>query len=262
MTNILSNSPVYTDFTVGVNTYGPNSGFADQPGAPGSVATNDVSTTSVDYLNGSLVTAMIASTPADGFTTTKVEWYQVNVSSGTPVLSLQGVVDPGPGVATFFPTVAMNPSTGDLGLTWMQSSLSEYVSMYVAGLALPSHGNLGVADAPGPDPRPRASGTATTARSSTIPARTLLGRQRVRRRPTPARSGTPGSLSSHPPPRSVPTITRSTPTPATICTSPPRRRPAARTSSSTTSTPSCCSTTRTAIWWPSPPATRPTAATR
>src|SRR6516225_4592953 len=66
MDNVLSNSPVYTDYTVGVNTYGPNSGAADQPGAPGSVATNDVTTTSGDYLNGSLVTAFSASTPADG----------------------------------------------------------------------------------------------------------------------------------------------------------------------------------------------------
>jgi hypothetical protein len=132
MTNVLSNSPIYTDFTVGVNTYGPNSGFADQPGSPGSVATNDVSTTSVDYLNGSLVTAFSASTPADGFQTTKVHWYQVDVSGGTPVLVQEGLIDPGPGVATFFPSAAQD-GAGNIGISYMESSSTEFVSAYVAG---------------------------------------------------------------------------------------------------------------------------------
>ena len=70
MTNILSNSPTYTDFAVSVNTYGPNSGFADQPGAPGSVATNDVTTTIGRFPrrqdgDGLLPPAL----PADGFKT-------------------------------------------------------------------------------------------------------------------------------------------------------------------------------------------------
>src|SRR5262249_14969838 len=133
MDDVLSSSPIYTDDTVSVNTYGPNSGFADQPGAPGSVATNDVTTTQVDYRNGKLVTAFSASTPADGFVTTKVHWYQVDVSSGTPALLQQGAIDPGPGVATYFGTVAQD-IYGNLGFTWMESSLSENVSMWVGTL--------------------------------------------------------------------------------------------------------------------------------
>jgi methionine-rich copper-binding protein CopC len=132
MTNILSNSPVYTDYTVSVNTYGPNSGAADQPGAPGSVATNDVSTTQVTYLNGTLVTAFSASTPADGFKTTKAHWYQVDVSGGTPTLIQEGLIDPGSGVATFFPT-ATQDAGGNIGITYMESSSTEFVSSYVAG---------------------------------------------------------------------------------------------------------------------------------
>jgi hypothetical protein len=132
MTNILSHSPVYTDYTVSVNTYGTNSGAADQPGAPGSVATNDVTTTQVSYLNGMLVTAFSASTPADGFKTTKAHWYEVDVSSGTPTLVQGGVIDPGPGVATYFPSATIDPS-GNIGITYMESSSTEYVSSYVTG---------------------------------------------------------------------------------------------------------------------------------
>ena len=33
MENVLSDSPVFTDYSVTVNTYGPNIGAADQPGA-------------------------------------------------------------------------------------------------------------------------------------------------------------------------------------------------------------------------------------
>src|SRR5262249_49480325 len=82
MANVLSNSPVYTDYSVGVNTYGPNNGAADQPGGPRSVATNDVTATQVDYLNGSLVTAFSAGIPADGFSYTKAHWYQVDATTG------------------------------------------------------------------------------------------------------------------------------------------------------------------------------------
>ena len=93
------------------------------------MAANDNTTTQVFEYNGTLVTAFPASTAADGYFYPKVHYYTVDVSSGTPALTLQGVVDPGPGVATFFPTATMNPTTGDLGLTWMESSSSEYVSM-------------------------------------------------------------------------------------------------------------------------------------
>jgi protocatechuate 3,4-dioxygenase beta subunit len=151
MDNVLSTNPTYTDYTVSVNTYGPNSGAADQPGAPGSVATNDVTTTSVDYLNGSLVTAFSASTPADGFKATKVHWYQVDVTSGTPSLVQEGLIDPGQGVATFFPSAAQDPA-GNIGISYMESSSSEFVSAYVAGhIAGQALGTTtaGVAFAPG-----------------------------------------------------------------------------------------------------------------
>jgi hypothetical protein len=144
MTNVLSSTPTYTDFAVSVDTYGPNNGAADQPGAARSVATNDVTTTQVTYLNGKLVTAFSAGTPSDGFSYTKAHYYEVDVSSGTPTLVQQGVIDPGPGVATFFPAATIDTS-GNLGLSWMESSSTEYVSFWIG--AVNAAGALSATDA-------------------------------------------------------------------------------------------------------------------
>ena len=62
-----------------------------------------------------LVTAMSSGTAADGFIYPKGLYYEVDVSSGTPTLVRQGVIDPGPGVSVQMPSVAMD-SQGNLGL--------------------------------------------------------------------------------------------------------------------------------------------------
>lgn len=132
-------SATFTDNYVPVDTYGGYASMVDQPGGAGTVAANDNTATQVFEYNGTLVTAFPASTSADGYYYPKVHYYTIDVSSGTPNLTLQGVVDPGPGVATFFPTATMNPTTGDLGLTWMESSSSEYVSMWVGTVSGSTH---------------------------------------------------------------------------------------------------------------------------
>ena len=133
MTDVLSASPVYTVTELPITPYGPG-GAADQPGGPGSV-TNfpSTTTTQVDFRDGIMVTAIGAAFANDGFRYVKVGWYQVDVSSGVPVLVREGIIDPGPGVTAQQPSVAIDIK-GNLGFTWMQSSLNEYVSMYVATL--------------------------------------------------------------------------------------------------------------------------------
>jgi hypothetical protein len=42
------------------------------------------------------------------------------------------VIDPGPGIFTYFPSADIDP-VGDIGMTYIESSASEYVSMYVTG---------------------------------------------------------------------------------------------------------------------------------
>jgi uncharacterized repeat protein (TIGR01451 family) len=126
-TNLLSNSPTFTSTDIGVNTYGePVS--AVQPGGS-SVATNSAWEISADWRNNILATAHNATTPGDGGTTTHAIWYEVS-TSGTPSLMDQGVISSAVGVHSYMPSAAVN-ANGDIGITYMESSLSEFISMYV-----------------------------------------------------------------------------------------------------------------------------------
>src|SRR5215469_14736405 len=135
MTNYLSNNPQYLVSELPVQpfeTFAP----ADQPGAPSSVADNDPMATQVQYHKGRLVAATWASTAADGFVYPKGHYYQIDVNGNgvvKPRLMKEGVIDPGPGVAVYMATVDEDQQ-GNLGFTWMESSLSEYVSMWIGNL--------------------------------------------------------------------------------------------------------------------------------
>jgi hypothetical protein len=125
-TGLNSGSPTFTSTDIAVDPYGfPVS--ADQPGGHGSVATNFAWLISADWRNGELVTAHNATIPDDGFTTTHAIWYEVNTNTMT--LTDQGVINSGPGVHSYMPAVAINDA-GDIGITYMQSSDSEFISMY------------------------------------------------------------------------------------------------------------------------------------
>jgi hypothetical protein len=146
LTNYLSNSPVYTLTSLPVAQY-QSASRADQPG--GGVTTfPNTTTTQVQYQNGMLVTAMASATAADGFVYPKGLYYEVNVSGPTPTLALQGVIDPGTGVAVQMPSVAFD-SSGNLGFTWMESSSSEYLSMWVGTLNATSNAFASAVAAPG-----------------------------------------------------------------------------------------------------------------
>lgn len=131
MTNYLSNTPNFTYTSLPVKEY-RSAQRADQPG--GTIITlPNTTTTQVHYHNGRLVTAMASSTAADGFVYPKGLYYQVNVNGHTPRLIKEGVIDPGPGVAVQMPSV-VEDQQGNLGLTWMESSDAEYLSMWVGNV--------------------------------------------------------------------------------------------------------------------------------
>ncbi len=138
LTNYLSNSPSFTYTSLPVAPY-QSAQRADQPGGDVTVFPN-TTTTQVQYRNGHLVTAMASGTAADGFVYPKGLYYQIDVSSGTPALLQQGVIDPGAGVAVQMPSVDEDIH-GNLGLTWMESSSSEFLSMWVGGVS--ANGNFG-----------------------------------------------------------------------------------------------------------------------
>ena len=79
------------------------------------------------------VTPMASGTPTDGFTYPKALIFNVDVTGDTPVLSGEFVADPGAGVAAQMPSVDMD-QWGRLGVTWMESSGSEFLSMWVGTL--------------------------------------------------------------------------------------------------------------------------------
>jgi hypothetical protein len=138
MTNYLSNSPSFTYTSLPVTPYG-NASRADQPGAGFVTTFPNTTTTQVHYRKGHLVTAMASGLAADGFLYPKGLIYQIDLSGGTPSLKKQVVIDPGPNVAVQMPSVDED-SNGNLGLTWMESSSSELLSMWV-GTVNPA-GNL------------------------------------------------------------------------------------------------------------------------
>jgi hypothetical protein len=130
LTNALSNNPNFADTVIPVDPYGPTV-WSDQPGMPNSVQSIDTTFVRAEWRNGMLVATQTVTTPSDGGQTDHVRWYEFSVPvGGTPSLVQQGTINPGPGIATYNGTIAIN-ANGALGLTYMQSSLTQYVSMYV-----------------------------------------------------------------------------------------------------------------------------------
>jgi hypothetical protein len=134
LSNELSNNPTFTDTDIPVNPYGFPAP-AGQPGAPFSAATNDTTFSHADWRmingHGMLVSAQNVGEPDDGFSTSRVRWYEFS-TDGTPSLVQQGTINPGPGVSTYYGAPALDKN-GDIGITYMESSANEFVSMYVAG---------------------------------------------------------------------------------------------------------------------------------
>ena len=126
MDDVLTASPIFTTFDVPVTPYLEPANAA-QPGKR-TFRTNDARMLNSEWRDGRLV-ATHAVGATDG---AKARWYDIDVSQASPILLQEGTIDPGPGVSTYFPSIAIN-RRGDIGLTYMQSSATEFVSMYVTG---------------------------------------------------------------------------------------------------------------------------------
>jgi hypothetical protein len=137
MTNYLSNAPQFTYTGLFVEPY-RSATRANQPG--GTVTTfPNTTTTQVQYHNGHLVTAMASGIGRDNFVFPKGLFFQIDVTGTAPSLIRQGVIDSGSGVAVQMPSVDEDQS-GNLGLTWMESSTTEFLSMWVG--IVDTNGNL------------------------------------------------------------------------------------------------------------------------
>jgi hypothetical protein len=125
MDSVLSSTPGFTTFSLTVNSY-VNATSGVQPG--GTVDPQDCRTLNVEWNNNNLAAAFISSVGTDP----AAAWLEFNTSSSSPAFVQQGIIHPGTGISTYMPAVAVD-ANGDLGLAYMESSSSEYASMYVTG---------------------------------------------------------------------------------------------------------------------------------
>jgi hypothetical protein len=123
--NMLDDTAMFHDFEVPVTLYelGP---FATQPN--GSFNTGDSRMLNAAWRRDRLVTTHVIGQQNRAV----AKWYEFNTESAFPTLVQEVVVDQGPGVDTFYPAVDINRA-GDIGLTFLQSSPTQFVSMYVVG---------------------------------------------------------------------------------------------------------------------------------
>ncbi len=127
MTNELSNSPSFSDSVVAVPAY------ADvvaplQPNNAAITTNLDSGILNAAWRNGELVASQ--NVGKDGIT--RARWYQFSLANDSPSLVQSGEEDRGAGVFTFFPAVDLSPA-GDLGMSFIESSAQEFMSMYVTG---------------------------------------------------------------------------------------------------------------------------------
>jgi hypothetical protein len=126
-TNVLSNTPTDTTTVLTGATYSQPPA-APQPG--GTITTNDSRMMDAEWRNNVLVAAHTVGTGAT--VTAHARYYQISTSGSMPTMSQFGEVNPGAGIATYFPSVDIN-ANGTIGMTYMESSSTENVSFYVTG---------------------------------------------------------------------------------------------------------------------------------
>jgi hypothetical protein len=127
MTSELSSHPTLAYTSIPVTSYNAPPGAIQQGG--GSINTNDSRMLQVAWRGDRLLATHAIGVGSDAH----ARWYEFNTNSGgAPTLTQQGDVNQGAGVSTFFPAIDI-ASNGDVGITFMESSASEYMSMYVTG---------------------------------------------------------------------------------------------------------------------------------
>jgi hypothetical protein len=124
MTNVLSSTPTFTDFTLNVPAYGA---IVNPIQPSGKTITTIIDT---DILNVAVRgTELVADQNVGSGGVTHARWYQFSIAGAAPTLGESGDIDRGPGVFTFFPAIDITPS-GNLGMSFLESSSHEFMSMY------------------------------------------------------------------------------------------------------------------------------------
>ena len=130
-TGVLSTAPTFAYTNLAVTPY---SGVVNPLNPNGTVITNNIDSRiqkSAEW-NNTIVAAHSVSVSS---TQDVIQWYAINVSSGTPTLQQQGRVSAGNHTYLTYPSIDIN-SSGQIGLTYMGSgndTSTDYMSTYVTG---------------------------------------------------------------------------------------------------------------------------------
>ena len=129
MSNVLSNSASFTTTVLAVAPYQP---ITPPLNPDGSIITSQIDSRILKSAesNNSIVTTHAV---AAGATRDVAQWYQIDVSSGTPALTQQGRVSAGANTYVYYPGIDIN-SSGQIGMSFMRSGTdrnNDFMSMYV-----------------------------------------------------------------------------------------------------------------------------------
>jgi len=123
MTNVLSSNPTFTSTSLSTNSYAQST--ITQPG--GSIGF-DCRTLNVEWNNNNLAAAWNSQSGNDA----AAFWIEFSTGGVKPAVSEQGTIQPGSGTSTSMPSIAVDAG-GEVALSYIQSSASQYPSMYIAG---------------------------------------------------------------------------------------------------------------------------------
>jgi hypothetical protein len=132
-TNLLSNSPTVAQYLLPVASYTEPPSAAQLGGT--AMDTNDSRILNVEwrrFSDGSERLVAAETVGLSGDSVSHARFYEINTVGTAPSLVWQQTLNPGAGISTYFPSIAIAPN-GDEAATYMQSSSSQYVSMYVTG---------------------------------------------------------------------------------------------------------------------------------
>jgi hypothetical protein len=129
-TGYLSGAGAFSMTQLTVNAY------TNSPGVPGlavAVIGIDDRLLSADWVNNGTAQHLVASGNAGVGGVNLARWYEFNApTAGTPSLLQQGDINPGGGVSTSYPSIAINP-LGSIAMTFLENGGGQSTSMYVAG---------------------------------------------------------------------------------------------------------------------------------
>jgi hypothetical protein len=128
VTNLLSDNPTLTVFVIPVSPYTRPPKAIHPPNKQ--LETFESFLMNVDWRDNRLVATMHIGLASDNLV--HVAWFDFDTSGDAPVLTQSGIIDQGPDVYTYFSAIAV-AANGDLGLTFMESSATEPISMYITG---------------------------------------------------------------------------------------------------------------------------------